>query len=230
MRPLLSVIIPARNEAQTLPLLLRDLAALRTAGAEIILVDGGSEDATCAIAAPLVDQLLSSKPGRALQMNTGAAAAHGDYLWFVHADTRIDPGSIQSLLDTLLEQPLWGRFDVRLSGKGMLLRLIGSMINLRSRVSAIATGDQGIFVARKTFESLNGYASIPLMEDVELCRRLKVLVRPRCLRPALLTSSRRWEQNGILRTVVLMWRIRLGYYFGASPESLARQYHRGPRS
>ncbi|WP_339514164.1 TIGR04283 family arsenosugar biosynthesis glycosyltransferase [Pseudomonas sp. RL_15y_Pfl2_60] len=229
MRPLLSVIIPARNEAQALPLLLRDLNALRAAGAEIILVDGASDDSTREVAEPLVDQLLSSKPGRALQMNTGAAAAHGDYLWFVHADTRVDPGSIQSLLDTLLEQPIWGRFDVRLSGPGLLLRLIGAMINLRSRVSAIATGDQGIFVARQTFESLKGYANIALMEDVELCGRLKVLARPRCLRPALLTSSRRWEHNGILRTVVLMWRLRLAYYLGVSPESLARDYQRGPR-
>ncbi|SNT08801.1 TIGR04283 family arsenosugar biosynthesis glycosyltransferase [Pseudomonas segetis] len=229
MRPLLSVIIPARNEAQALPLLLRDLSALHAAGAEIILVDGASEDATCEVARPFVDQLLSSKPGRAQQMNAGAAAAHGDYLWFVHADTRVDPGSIQSLLDTLLEQPIWGRFDVRLSGPGLLLRLIGAMINLRSRVSAIATGDQAIFVARKTFESLNGYADIALMEDVELSTRLKVLARPRCLRPALLTSSRRWEHNGILRTVVLMWRLRLAYYLGVSPESLARDYQRGPR-
>ncbi|WP_339485896.1 TIGR04283 family arsenosugar biosynthesis glycosyltransferase [Pseudomonas sp. EL_65y_Pfl2_R95] len=228
MRPLLSVIIPARNEAQTLPLLLHDLSALRAAGAELIVVDGASDDATCDVAAAYVDQLLSSKPGRALQMNTGAAAARGDYLWFVHADTRISAGSIQCLLDTLLERPLWGRFDVRLSGQGMVLRLIGTMINLRSRVSAIATGDQGIFVARATFESLEGYASIALMEDVELCTRLKVLARPRCLRPALLTSSRRWEQNGVLRTVVLMWRLRLAYYVGVSPESLAREYRRGP--
>ncbi|MFI8479446.1 TIGR04283 family arsenosugar biosynthesis glycosyltransferase [Pseudomonas sp. NPDC078700] len=228
MRPLLSVIIPARNEAQALPLLLQDLSALRMAGAEIILVDGASEDATREVGAASVDQLLSSKPGRALQMNTGAAAAHGEYLWFVHADTRIDAQSIQRLLDTLLEQPLWGRFDVRLSGQGMMLRLISAMINLRSRVTAIATGDQGIFVARKIFESQGGYASIALMEDVELCSRLKLLARPWCLRPALQTSSRRWEQNGVLRTVVLMWRLRLAYYLGASPESLAREYRRGP--
>lgn len=228
MKPLLSVIIPVRNEAQALPLLLQDLRGLRAAGAEVIVVDGGSDDATCDIAKPLVDQLLVSEPGRARQMNAGAASARGDYLWFVHADTRVSAGAIKQLLDTLLEQPQWGRFDVQLSGRGPLLWLIGSLINLRSRITGIATGDQAIFVLRKAFEEQGGYANIPLMEDVELCRRLKHIVRPHCLRPAVLTSSRRWEENGTLRTIVLMWRLRLAYYLGASPESLARHYHRRP--
>ncbi|WP_339462162.1 TIGR04283 family arsenosugar biosynthesis glycosyltransferase [Pseudomonas sp. EA_105y_Pfl2_R69] len=227
MNPLLSVIIPARNEAQALPLLLADLAALREAGAELLLVDGGSSDASLELAAGHVDQLLSCAAGRSRQMNAGAAAAAGDYLWFVHADTRVSPEAIRHLLDVLIERPLWGRFDVRLSARGPMFRLIGGMISLRSRLSGIASGDQGIFVARATFEALGGYADIPLMEDLELCRRLKRLAWPCCLRPALTTSSRRWEQQGIWRTLLLMWRLRLAYYCGVSPEKLARQYQRG---
>ncbi|MGB4073241.1 TIGR04283 family arsenosugar biosynthesis glycosyltransferase [Pseudomonas sp.] len=223
----LSVIIPARNEAQALPWLLADLAALRADGAELILVDGGSSDATCALAASRVDQLLSGSAGRAVQMNQGAAAASGEYLWFVHADTRVSAESLRSLLDVLNERPVWGRFDVRLAGAGLALRVIGAMINLRSRLTGIASGDQGIFVRRECFEALGGYAAIPLMEDLQLCRRLKRQVRPRCLRPPLSTSSRRWEQQGVIRTVLLMWRLRLAYYWGVSPERLASQYRRG---
>ncbi|WP_255837851.1 TIGR04283 family arsenosugar biosynthesis glycosyltransferase [Pseudomonas benzenivorans] len=227
--PLLSVIVPARDEALALPQLLADLAPLRTAGAELILVDGGSQDATCDLARERVDRLLRSAPGRALQMNAGAAVARGDYLWFVHADTRIDTAAIRDLLDVLSQRPLWGRFDVRLSGDGLALRLIGTMISLRSRLTGVASGDQGIFVAREAFERLGGYADIPLMEDLDLSRRLKRLARPRCLHTALLTSSRRWERHGIWRTVLLMWRLRLAYYCGVSPHQLARAYHRGSR-
>lgn len=227
MKPLLSVIIPARNEAQALPLLLDDLAGLRAAGAELLLVDGGSSDATCELAVARVDRLLSCTAGRARQMNMGAAAAQGDYLWFVHADTRVSPEAIRRLLDVLIERPLWGRFDVRLSGRALMFRVIGSMISLRSRLTGIASGDQGIFVARETFEALGGYADMPLMEDLELCRRLRRLAWPRCLRPPLSTSSRRWEQRGIWRTLLLMWHLRLSYYCGVAPEKLARQYHRG---
>lgn len=227
MTPLLSVVIPVRNEAQALPALLDDLMDLRAGGAELILVDGGSSDGTCELALGRVDQLLRTAPGRALQMNAGAASACGDYLWFVHADTRVSVEALESLQRTLSERPLWGRFDVRLSGPGLALRVIGAMISLRSRLSGIASGDQGIFVARQRFEALGGYAQIPLMEDLQLCRRLKALARPRCLRPPLSTSSRRWEQNGIWRTVMLMWCLRLAYYCGASPDKLARQYRRG---
>ena len=227
MTPLLSVVIPVRNEAQALPGLLDDLADLRATGVELILVDGGSGDGTCELALGRVDQLLRTAPGRALQMNAGAAVACGEYLWFVHADTRVSVESLESLQGALKERPLWGRFDVRLSGPGLAFRVIGAMINLRSRLSGIASGDQGIFVAHQHFEALGGYAQIPLMEDLQLCRRLKPLARPRCLRPPLSTSSRRWEQHGIWRTVVLMWCLRLAYYCGASPEKLARQYRRG---
>lgn len=227
MTVLLSVVIPVRNEAQALPRLLDDLAVLRALGAELIVVDGGSSDGTCELALGRVDRLLRTAPGRALQMNAGAAVAQGEYLWFVHADTRVSAEALHSLLKVLDERPLWGRFDVRLSGPGLALSVIGGMISLRSRLTGIASGDQGIFVARERFEALGGYAPIPLMEDLHLCRRLKALARPRCLRPALLTSSRRWEQHGIWRTVLLMWALRLAYYCGASPEKLARHYRRG---
>lgn len=227
MTPLLSVVIPVRNEVQALPGLLDDLCALRAAGAELIVVDGGSSDGTCAQVLGRADQLLRTSPGRALQMNAGAAVARGDYLWFVHADTRVSAAALNSLHQALGERPLWGRFDVRLSGPGLILRVIGTMINLRSRLTGIASGDQGIFVARERFEALGGYAPIPLMEDLQLCRRLRALARPRCLRPPLLTSSRRWQQHGVWRTVVLMWCLRLAYYSGVSPEKLARYYQRG---
>lgn len=226
--PLLSVIIPARDEVEVLPWLLEDLAPLRAAGVELILVDGGSRDGTSQRAASAVDRILASAPGRALQMNAGALAASGRYLWFLHADTRVPPLARRRLLEVLNEQPAWGRFDVRLSGAGPSLRLIGWMINLRSRLSGVASGDQGIFVSRALFEEQGGYAELPLMEDLELSRRLRRLARPRCLWPPLVTSSRRWERDGVWRTVLLMWRLRLAYYFGASPEELARQYYGGP--
>ncbi len=227
MMPLLSVVIPVRNEAQALPYLLEDLAALRAAGAELIVVDGGSCDSTCELALGRVDRLLRTAPGRALQMNAGAAVAQGEYLWFVHADTRVSAESVKRLQGVLRERPLWGRFDVRLSGSGVALWVIGWMISLRSRLTGIASGDQGIFVQRAGFDALGGYAQIPLMEDLQLCRRLKAQARPYCLRPPLTTSSRRWEHHGIWRTVVLMWGLRLAYYCGVSPEKLARQYRRG---
>ncbi len=227
MTPLLSVVIPVRNEAQALPFLLDDLSALGAAGAELIVVDGGSTDGTCEVAHGRVDQLLKTGPGRAVQMNAGAATARGTYLWFLHADTRVSAEAISRLQQTLEQRPLWGRFDVRLFPAGPALRLIGWMINLRSRLTGIASGDQGIFVDRACFDALGGYAHIPLMEDLQLCRRLKAQARPHCLRPPLITSSRRWLQHGVWRTVLLMWCLRLAYYAGANPEKLARQYRRG---
>ncbi|MFI8609148.1 glycosyltransferase [Pseudomonas sp. AOB-7] len=225
----LSVVIPALDEAAALPALLEDLRTLRSAGAELILVDGGSRDGTPQLAAARVDRLLHSPPGRARQMNAGAAQAGGDYLWFLHADTRLSPACLAALQQALVDEPGWGRFDLRLSGAGPSLWLIGQMINLRSRLTGIASGDQGIFVRRELFESLGGYADIPLMEDLELCRRLRRVARPRCLRPPLSTSSRRWEQHGTWRTVWLMWRLRLAYYRGVSPELLAGRYRGGAR-
>jgi len=220
-----SVIVPVRNEAGNLA---DTLAMLRHAlqdGDELIVVDGGSTDASVKIARELADQVILSAPGRARQMNAGARQARGDWLWFVHADTQLNRAHRQQLM-RLPTEARWGRFDVRLSGRRFLYRVIGAMINLRSRFSGIATGDQGIFVRRDIFAVLGGYADQPLMEDIALSRLLKMTQgRPRCLRPALTTSSRRWEAGGAWPTIWLMWSLRYRYWRGALPEELYRDYY-----
>jgi rSAM/selenodomain-associated transferase 2 len=221
----LSVIIPALDEADGIAGLLGDLAPLRSRGHEVIVVDGGSSDATVQIATPGADRLVAAARGRAVQMNAGADAATGDILWFLHADTRLPPHAAERLLSACTDGYDWGRFDVRLSGRRWPLRLIETAMNLRSRLSGIATGDQGIFVRRDLFAAIGGFPPIALMEDIALSRALRRRTRPACLRaPRLLSSSRRWERHGIARTVLLMWRLRLAYALGASPERLARQY------
>ncbi len=231
MRPKISLVIPVLNEAAHLGATLQSLQSLRAQEHELILVDGGSSDSTLAIAVEFSDQLLSCEPGRARQMNRGAQAATGDILWFLHADTLAPSSAAEEIVRVLGEgrTRIWGRFDVRLSGAHPLFRLIESMMNLRSRLSGIATGDQGIFVRREVFEQIGGYGDLPLMEDIELSRRLKRLGRPYCSRVRLLTSSRRWEQNGILCTILRMWYLRLGFFFGRSPERLAEIYRAGGR-
>ncbi len=220
-----SIIIPTLNEAASLEATLQPLQSWRKAGHELILVDGGSDDATAAIAAPLVDQLLTSTPGRARQMNMGAEAASGEVLLFLHADTRLPDGADAIILGAMAQQYRWGRFDVRLSGRHWLLRIVERMMNWRSCLSGIATGDQGVFVERDLFIQLGGFPPLPLMEDVAMSRRLKGAVgRAACIRTPLVTSSRRWEQHGIVRTILLMWRLRLAWFLGVPAERLARQY------
>lgn len=226
MKPHLSLIVPVLNEAPIAVSALQALQPLRVAGHELVLVDGGSSDETAALGRPLVDRLEVSAPGRARQMNAGAAVASGAVFWFLHLDTEVFPGAGGQILDGLQASGKdWGRFDVRLSGRHPLLRVIGRLMNLRSRASGIATGDQGIFVRRELFRKLGGYPEIPLMEDIALCRDLKRVGRPLCLRNRLITSSRRWERYGVLRTVLLMWRLRLAYALGADPARLAEDYH-----
>lgn len=221
----LSIIIPVLNEAAVIEGLLRPLQTLREEGVELILVDGGSTDRTVSLGAPLVDRVLESSPGRALQMNVGASSAVGEVLWFLHADSSVSAGHGEAILASLRHpSAAWGRFDITLSGRHPLLRVIEFLINQRSRLSGIATGDQGIFVRRSLFEAIGGFAAIPLMEDVQLSSRLCRHSRPLCLRLRLVTSSRRWEERGILRTILLMWRLRLAYYLGADPHHLARLY------
>ncbi|MFC1683930.1 TIGR04283 family arsenosugar biosynthesis glycosyltransferase [Pseudomonadota bacterium] len=217
----MGIIIPCLNEVKTVGPLLHSLQSLRTEGHEVILVDGGSEDDTQVLAEPLVDYLLVSEAGRARQMNRGAQAAEGDLLWFLHADTALPDGGAQAVIDS---NAVWGRFDVRLSGAHPLLRLVSFMMNLRSRLTGIATGDQGIFVSREAFEQIGGFDEIPLMEDIALSRSLKRLSRPLCLHQQLVTSSRRWESRGILRTILLMWWLRLAFALGVSPQRLVRMY------
>jgi rSAM/selenodomain-associated transferase 2 len=224
-RPQLSIIIPALNEATQLPRLLADLAVLRARGAEIIVVDGGSVDETRVQARDGADRVLSSPAGRALQMNVGADAAAGAAFWFLHADTRVSAAVIAAVSRLPASGYEWGRFRVRLSGRRPMFRVIAAMMNLRSCLSGVATGDQGLWVTRDAFRQIGGFPEIPLMEDIELSRRLKRAVgRPACVKAALVTSSRRWEECGLWRTVFLMWRLRLAYWAGADPAALARRY------
>ena len=220
----LSVIVPALNEAEGIAATLASLQPLRARGHEVLVVDGGSTDGTPERAAPLADRVLRSAPGRALQQNAGARAATGDVLLFLHADTRLPAGAERRVLEGVAAGRGWGRFDVRLTGRHPLLRVVERMISLRSRLTGIATGDQAIFVRRDWFEAAGGFSEIPLMEDVALSRALRRRGRPLCLRDPVTTSSRRWESRGIVRTIVLMWRLRLAYALGADPRRLAELY------
>jgi rSAM/selenodomain-associated transferase 2 len=220
----LSIIMPVLDEAAGIEAALRALAPLRARGAEVIVVDGGSSDATAALARPFADQVLNSQRGRAAQMNAGAAAARGDVLLFLHADTRLPDGADRLILDGLGQSHrAWGRFDVRFDDGGAL-RLVALMMNLRSRLTGICTGDQAMFVTRAAFDSISGFPPIPLMEDVTAATLLKRVSRPLCLHARVTTSGRRWRQHGIWRTILLMWRLRLAYYFGSDPARLAKQY------
>lgn len=220
----LSIIVPTLNEAAVIEHCLRSLQALRDRGHELIVVDGGSRDATRQLAHPLVDAVLDAPRGRALQMNAGAARAQGAGLVFLHADTCL-PEQADAMIGAALGESHWGRFDVHIAGRHPLLGWIAATMNLRSRLTGIATGDQAIFVRRATFQALAGYAPIPLMEDIELSRRLRRLGAPACLRARVETSGRRWESRGVLRTVAMMWRLRLAYWMGADPARLAERYH-----
>ncbi|MBK8510227.1 MAG: TIGR04283 family arsenosugar biosynthesis glycosyltransferase [Candidatus Competibacteraceae bacterium] len=223
----ISIIIPVLNEAETLGECLRDLQALRAQRCELIVADGGSRDRSAVLAAPLADRVVLAPKGRALQMNAGAEQAGGSILWFLHADSRPPPDAARLIREAMAVSGAgWGRFDVRLSGRRPSLRIVETMMNLRSRLSGVATGDQGIFVRRALFERIGGYPSIALMEDIALSRLLKRHGRPVCLRQRLQTSSRRWERDGVWRTILLMWRLRLAYFFGADPARLARMYYR----
>src|SRR5262245_56955493 len=223
----LSIIIPTLNEAENIPATLDALAPLKARGAEVIVVDGGSADDTIARARPLADLVVSAPRGRALQMNAGAARARGAILLFLHADSVPPPHADSLIVDGLNRtRRNWGRFDVRIAGGHPLLRVVERAMNLRSRWTGIATGDQGIFVTRSLYTAAGGYPEIPLMEDVALAKRLKGFGPPLCLRHRLTTSARRWERNGILRTVVLMWRLRLAYWLGADPGTLAARYEK----
>ena len=215
----LSVVVPALNEASGIRAALEALAPLRARGHEVIVVDGGSSDGTAEVAAGLCDRVVHASRGRALQMNAGARAATGDMLLFLHADTRLPPGA--EIL--VFEASIWGRFDVQIEGRHPLLKVVAWAMNLRSRLSGIATGDQAIFVRRAAFP---GFPEIALMEDVAFSAMMKRRARPACLRAKVLTSGRRWESRGVLRTILLMWRLRLMYFLGARPDDLARRYQR----
>ncbi len=222
----ISIIIPALDEAAGIRSALAPLQPLRERGHEVIVVDGGSTDGTPALAAPLADRVIAaSRRGRAVQQNAGAATASGDILLFLHADTTLPDGADALVLDGLRRTGRgWGRFDVRLSGRHPLLRVVERMIGVRSRLSGIATGDQAIFARREWFQRAGGFPELPLMEDVAITRALKRFGPPLCLRACVTTSSRRWEDRGVARTILLMWRLRWAYFRGADPAELARRY------
>ncbi len=219
-----SIIIPTLNEATQIQSSLEALQQYRQAGHELIISDGGSSDDTTSLCAPLADKILNSPAGRALQMNAGAHHASGDVLLFLHADTQLPEQALEPLIIQGQQAKLWGRFNVKLSGQHPMFRVIESMMNLRSRISGIATGDQALFVHRQLFQDIGGFPEIPLMEDIGISQQLKKHSQPLCLRLKVTTSSRRWEQQGIFRTILLMWRLRLAYFLGASPQRLAQQY------
>ena len=221
----LSIIIPTLNEAEGIVATLESLGELRRRGHEVIVVDGGSSDGTASLAAGLADRVLAASAGRAGQMNAGARAAASDVLLFLHADSRLPDEADRLVLQGLAAGGLaWGRFDVRIAGSHPLLRVVEAMMNLRSRLTHICTGDQGIFVRREAFDAVGGYPGQELMEDLAISARLRRVSAPLCLRQRCLTSARRWESQGVLRTVVLMWWLRLQYALGAAPARLARGY------
>jgi rSAM/selenodomain-associated transferase 2 len=216
----LAVVLPTLDEAGRIRASLEALAPLRSRGHQLIVVDGGSSDATVELARPLADQVLVAPKGRATQMNTGARAARAEALVFLHADTRL-PASADALIINALKVYAWGRFDVHIEGSHPLLGLVACAMNLRSRLTGIATGDQAIFVRRDVFV---GFPEIPLMEDIAFSRVMKRVGAPACLRSCVTTSGRRWESRGVVRTIFLMWRLRLLYALGVEPQRLARDY------
>ena len=221
----LSIIIPTLNETSVIVAALQSLQALRNGGVEIIVADGGSSDDTASQAAMLADGVVKSKQGRAIQMNAGARKATGYRLLFLHADTRLPNNLDELIAQWEKNQVAWGFFPVRLSGSNPIFRIIAFFINLRSRLTQVATGDQCLFVEKSLFVKLGGFPEIPLMEDVAMTKLLRRCCPPTIEKRFVTTSSRRWHQNGIVRTVLQMWYLRWLYFIGVEPERLARRYY-----
>lgn len=219
-----SIIIPVLNEAEYIADTLQYLDSYHNQGHEVIVVDGGSNDATVSISEQYAVKVLRSDSGRAIQMNTGIAEARGDVLLFLHADTRLPDDALSRVATAVEEGHFWGRFNVRLSGNHFLFRIIERMMNMRSCITGVATGDQAIFVSRESIDILGDYPRLPLMEDVVFSKRLRQLGWPACIKCQVITSSRRWEHRGILRTMLLMWRLRLLFFLGVPAQKLAKQY------
>jgi rSAM/selenodomain-associated transferase 2 len=219
----LTIVLPVLNEAAIIVAALQALAPLRARGAKIIVADGGSRDGTAQLAEPLADRVITVRRGRGAAMNAGTALGIGDALLFLHADTAL-PDNADRLIGVALAHRAWGRFDLRIAGRHPLLAVVARMINWRSRLTGVATGDQAIFVTRDAFEAVGGFPDLPLMEDIAISRRLKRLCRPYCIAAPAVTSGRRWEHNGVVRTILLMWRLRLAYYLGVEPARLAARY------
>ena len=226
--PAISIIIPVLNEAAGIVHLLERLQAFRRQGAELIVVDGGSTDDTLRLAGSLADCVITSARGRGRQMNAGAAQAHGEMLLFLHADTRLPAAALERIAAARAGGAVWGRFDVTIEGALRGLGMVACMMNWRSRLSGIATGDQAIFVTREAFRQVGGFPEIPLMEDIVLSRALRAIAAPACLAERVTTSGRRWERYGLLPTILKMWWLRWRFFCGASPADLARDYGYAP--
>jgi len=221
----LSIVIPMLNEAVQLPDLFAHMLPICRGGCEIVFADGGSTDGSAELAEVSGFRVVKSGRGRARQMNAGAAATEGEVLLFLHADTRLPPAALHYIERSLADgTQVWGRFDVCISGHAFMLRVISTLMNWRSRLSGIATGDQAMFVRRETFRQLHGFPVQPLMEDIELSKRLRKFSRPACIRHCVTTSGRRWEMRGVWRTIFLMWRLRWAYWRGADAQTLAGLY------
>lgn len=220
----LSIVIPVFNEEEIYSCL-RHLQGLRKQGAEVIVVDGGSNDDTMAVAKPLADQVISSEKGRARQMNAGAALADREWLLFLHADTRLPANLPDIMIAWRFSSAVWGFFGIKVRGAPRLLRVVQWFMNRRSFLTSISTGDQCQFVKREVFAQIGGFADIPLMEDIELSKRLKKKSRPLFVNAKAETSGRKWQRDGIWPTIFLMWRLRLAYFFGVSPEVLVQRYY-----
>lgn len=204
---------------------------------QVILVDGGSTDGSVTVAHNLIKEsldttqsaidwhIIDSAAGRARQMNAGAMLATGDILLFLHADTQLPMDAISDV-QNVISRFDWGRFDVRLNSDHPLLKIVGIMINKRSRLMSIATGDQAIFIKKPVFDQIGGYPDQPLMEDIELCKRLKKIAQPACLTSKVTTSARRWQQHGTWRTIFLMWHLRFDYWRGVAPDNLKQRYYK----
>lgn len=238
----ISIIIPVLNEANNLPLLLDNINKLKPNPQQVILVDGGSNDDSIGIIRSFINKLIpdndrkidwqmtESKAGRALQMNTGAALATSDVLLFLHADTKLPMDAIESVSEAM-KRAEWGRFDVQIASRQPTLRLVSQMINWRSRLSGIATGDQAIFISQSLFERIGNYPNQALMEDIELCKQLKGkqlkgMAKPACLKSKVITSARRWQQHGTWRTIILMWHLRFDYWRGVSADNIKARYYK----
>lgn len=221
--PQLSIVIPVLNEAATLAHYLTALPSPGGQGIEIIVVDGGSGDDSVRSVTPLADRVLHSAPGRGMQMNLGAQHARAQALLFLHADTQLPEGAVEQISQALTTHS-WGRFDIQLTGNSRWLPVVSRMMNLRSRLTGIATGDQGIFVRASAFRAVGGFPEQPLMEDIELSKRLKQVSRPACLMAKVVSSGRRWDKHGVWQTIRLMWRLRYRYWRGVSAIQLAKEY------
>jgi rSAM/selenodomain-associated transferase 2 len=227
----LSIIVPVLDDAEAVRSSASQLLALRSRGAQVVVVDGGSKDNTLAVARTCADLVISAGRGRAMQMNAGAKHALGDTLLFLHADTRL-PANAERPIELALARSArnWGRFDVRIDPTTPLLALVAGAMNLRSRLTGIATGDQAIFIRRSTFEQLRGFPEIALMEDIAFSKLAKRTGPPVCLKEKVTTSARRWQKHGVARTIALMWYLRLAYFLGADTNALARRYGYAPRT